>query len=77
MRARSSNYLVVEAIIATVLLAAVFAVEWFYQAGLLAKGSALGLTALVMLLAAIAVIGLLIDLIVAGFRMKAKEKVNG
>lgn len=59
----------IEAIVIGFLVATIFTADWAYQAGMLAKGTALGITALLMFAAVVAVVGLVIDLLIIGFRM--------
>ena len=77
MKSRTPKYLALELALAIVLGVCVLATDWVYQAGNLSKGSALGMTALFLLAAAVAFVGFLVDLLVIGFRMKSPEVVNG
>lgn len=58
----------IEAIVVGFLFATIFIADWPYQAGMLAKGTALGITAVLMFAAAVTVVGLVIDLLIIGFR---------
>ena len=65
MKTRSSRYLAILFAITSGLIGAIFLVEWAYQANSLSKGASLGLTALLVLVSSISLVGLIIDLIVA------------
>lgn len=62
---RSSRYIATEACIFLLFVLSIFVVDELYKAGIAGKGSALSGTFVLLFAAAVAGIGLLVDLIVA------------
>ena len=77
MKSRTLKYLAIELVLAIVLGVCLLGTDWAYQVGHLSKSGAFGMTALFLLAIAVAFVGLLVDLLVIGFRMKNSEVVNG